>query len=98
MTTDNPDATRSEIKDRLESFTLPVFEIPLSFTESNSSVHRRFQSETKTIDSVHTQPSRMDKKDRIVAGRFDTVLVSNGQTDSIGIKGTLPIKLQNLNH
>jgi hypothetical protein len=26
------------------------------------------------------------------------VLVSNGQTDSVSIKGTLPIWLQNMNH
>jgi hypothetical protein len=95
--TDNPNATRGEIEDRLESFTLPIAKFPV-FHRIKFISARRFQSETKTVDSVHTQPSRRDKRDRIVAGRFDTVLVSNGQTDSVSIKGTLPIWLQNMNH
>jgi hypothetical protein len=95
--TDNPDATRGEIEDRLESFTLPIAKFPI-FHRIKFIGARRFQSETKTIDSVHIQPSRKDKRNQTVVGRFDTVLVSNGQIDSIGIKGTLPFWPQNVNH
>jgi hypothetical protein len=92
-----PNAARGEIEDHLESFTLPIAKFPV-FHRIKFISTRRFQSETKTIDSVHTQPSRKDKRDNLVAGRFDTVLVSNGQTDSIGIKGTLLFWLQDTNH
>jgi hypothetical protein len=90
--TDNPEASRREIEDRLETFILPIAKFPV-FHRIKFVSSRRFQSETKTIDSVHTQPPRKDKRDQIVAGRFDTVLISNGQTDSIGINGMLPICL-----
>jgi hypothetical protein len=94
--TGNPDATRREIEDRLESFTLPIAKFP-AFHRIKFISARRFQYETRTVDSVHTQPSRKDKRDKLVAGRFDTVLVSDGQTDSTGIKGMLLFWLQTTN-
>jgi hypothetical protein len=84
--TGNPGATRSEIEDHLESFTLPISKFPV-FHRIKFISARRFQNETRTIDSVHVQPPRKNKRHQIVAGRFDTVLVSNGQIGS-DIKGT----------
>jgi hypothetical protein len=95
--TDNPNATRSEIEDCLESFTLPITKFPVFHRIKFISAHC-FQSKTRTIDSVHAQPSQMDKRDRRVAGRFDTVLVSNERTDSTGIEGALPFWLQKTKH
>jgi hypothetical protein len=86
--TGNPNATRREIEDHLETFTLPIAKFPV-FHRIKFISARRFESETRTIDSVHTRPSRKDKRNQLVAGRFDTVLISNGQMDSVGINGTL---------
>jgi len=94
--TGNPGATRSKIEDRLESFTLPISKFPV-FHRIKFISARRFQNETRTIDSVHIQPSQKDKRHQIVAGRFDTVLVSNGQIGS-DIKSTSSFWLQNTNH
>lgn len=41
------------------------------------------------MDSVHVQPARSDKQGREIKGRFDTVLVSNGNGGDIGLEGEL---------
>ena len=44
-------------------------------------------------DTVHAQSSRKDKRGRDVTGRFDTVLVQDGQTEYVGVKGTSSVRL-----
>jgi hypothetical protein len=42
---------------------------------------------TSTADSVHARPERRDTRGRLVPGRFDTVLVNDGNGDITRLKG-----------
>ena len=42
------------------------------------------------LDSVHVQPARLDSQGRETPGRFDTVLVKNGDGSDVGLEGMLP--------
>ena len=45
-------------------------------------------SDLSSVDSIHIQPHRRDKKGQMIQGRFDTGLVRSGDVDSTGIQGT----------
>ncbi|KAJ7588269.1 hypothetical protein C8J56DRAFT_1004496 [Mycena floridula] len=40
-----------------------------------------------TADSVHVQPSRQDKRSKLIPGRFDTALINDGHGGETGITG-----------
>jgi hypothetical protein len=46
-----------------------------------------YRDPTATIDSVHCQPPRKDNKGHIIPGRFDTVLVNEGDGGTMGVNG-----------
>jgi hypothetical protein len=46
-----------------------------------------YRDPTATIDSVHCQPPRKDNKGHIIPGRFDTVLVNEGDGGTTGVNG-----------
>jgi len=45
------------------------------------------EQKSSVADVLHIQPSRHNKKGHIVAGRFDTALLHNGQANQTGIRG-----------
>ena len=64
---------RSRAEDTLITFRgVPIFHF-IKFTETGGS---------ETIDSVHAQPERRDKRGRIIPSRFDTVLVQSPSQDT----------------
>ncbi|KIL54184.1 hypothetical protein M378DRAFT_93004 [Amanita muscaria Koide BX008] len=64
-----PHLTRAQVEQRSLYIILPFLTLPvyhrIKYCDENST----------TIDTIHVQPSRKDKKGRNVAARFDTVLV-----------------------
>ncbi|KAG1719600.1 hypothetical protein EDB19DRAFT_1970800 [Suillus lakei] len=46
---------------------------------------RGFQDSSVTVDSVHSQPSRKDKRGHTIPARFDTVLVNEGDGGITGV-------------
>ena len=46
-----------------------------------------YRDPTATMDSVHCQPSRKDNRGHIIPGRFDTVLVNEGDGGITGVNG-----------
>ena len=46
-----------------------------------------YRDPTATMDSVHCQPSRKDNRGHIIPGRFDTVLVNEGDGGTTGVNG-----------
>ncbi|KAG1890520.1 uncharacterized protein F5891DRAFT_1117930 [Suillus fuscotomentosus] len=46
-----------------------------------------FQDSSVTVDSVHSQPSRKDKRGHTIPARFDTVLVNEGDGGITGVNG-----------
>ena len=41
------------------------------------------------VDSIHVEPTQLDKYDKVIPGWFDTAMVDFNGGDSIGIKGKL---------
>ncbi|KAG1874431.1 hypothetical protein F4604DRAFT_1880886 [Suillus subluteus] len=48
---------------------------------------RGFRDSSSTVDSVHSQPSRKDKRGHTIPARFDTVLVNEGDGGITGMNG-----------
>ncbi|KAG1748112.1 hypothetical protein EDB19DRAFT_1630396 [Suillus lakei] len=48
---------------------------------------RGFRDSSVTVDSVHSQPSRKDKRGHTIPARFDTVLVNEGDGGITGVDG-----------
>ena len=81
----NPQITRA----RLER---DILDVHIPFI--NVSVYHRIRFRDKlldveTVDSIHAQPPRKDKRGRPIAGRFDTCLVRCGEGQN-GIRGESP--------
>ena len=81
----NPQITRA----RLER---DILDVHIPFI--NVSVYHRIWFRDKlldveTVDSIHAQPPRKDKRGRPIAGRFDTCLVCCGEGQN-GIRGESP--------
>jgi hypothetical protein len=86
--TTSPNASRSEIDKFTEGFHVPILKFPVFYKIKFTSA-RRFESETRMVDTVHIRPPRSDTKGRPIAARFDTVIVKVGAGDTIGMAGML---------
>ena len=51
-------------------------------------------TDLSSVDSIHIQPHRKNKKGQMLQGRFDTGLVRSGEVNSTGIQGTLVHQLR----
>ena len=52
--------------------------------------HDPIKNETHTVDAIHVQPPRLDRRGDIIPGRFDTALVCM-KPQSLALKGQPPI-------
>lgn len=84
-----PDATtRAQVEHAAAHVYIPFTSLPVfhkvRYNAVDSAGHK---DESVTIDSVHCQPARRDKRGNTVPGRFDTVLVNCGNGGEKGVEG-----------
>ena len=84
--TNNPNQTRQQLEGSLWGLRLPFSRLPvwhvIKFTQFDPITRR-----SSTSDAVHAQPTRNDKRNRPIPGRFDTALINDGTGKRQGIKG-----------
>ncbi|KIL63907.1 hypothetical protein M378DRAFT_79020 [Amanita muscaria Koide BX008] len=77
----SPTLTRAQVERRSLYIVLPFVTLP---------VYHRIKycdEDSKVVDAIHVQASQKDKRSRIVAARFDTVLVEIGADSDMNIHG-----------
>ncbi|KAG2108065.1 uncharacterized protein F5147DRAFT_761177 [Suillus discolor] len=84
-----PDATtRAQVEHAAGHVYIPFASLPIfhkvRYNAVDSAGHK---DESVTIDSVHCQPARRDKRGNTVPGRFDTVLVNCGNGGEKSVEG-----------
>ena len=85
----NPQTTRA----RLERDILDVHIPFINVSVYNQIRFRDKSRDVETVDSIHVQPPRTDKRGQPIAGRFDTCLVDCGEGQQTGIHGELSAPL-----
>ncbi len=86
--TNYPDISSQQLEDKIQNLHLAFGSLPvwhrIKFLRTDP-----FTKVTSTADSIHIQPSKFDSRERMVPGRFDTVLVNlnDGQSEATGVKG-----------
>ena len=69
-----------------------ILDVHIPFTHISVYHHIRFREDSvdgPIVDSVHIRPHKKDRKGQMIAGRFDTVLISSGDVDqAAGLQGT----------
>lgn len=55
---------------------------------TNPDPYMRVNDVSDIVDVIHVRPARLNKRGRVVPGRFDTVLVNTGNGEETGLKGT----------
>src|SRR6266702_3054052 len=85
--TNNPDQTRRQLESSLWGLRLPFTRLPvwhsIKFTQFDL-----ITGKYSTSDAIHAQPTRNDKYNRPIPGRFDTALINDGTGKEHGVKGT----------
>ncbi|KAG1748778.1 hypothetical protein EDD22DRAFT_785538 [Suillus occidentalis] len=84
-----PDATtRAQVEHAATHVYIPFTSLPIfhkvRYNTVDSAGHK---DESVTIDSVHCQPARRDKRGNTVPGCFDTVLANCGNGGEKGVEG-----------
>lgn len=87
----SPEVTQGQIEAMAETFTIPFTRIPVF--HRLKFVSREISSldplEDIVVDSIHTDPARLDKYGAMVPGRFDTAVINYHEGGEVGVKGTL---------
>ncbi|KAH7926058.1 hypothetical protein BV22DRAFT_1104530 [Leucogyrophana mollusca] len=83
-----PELPRAQFERAAASVILPFRSVwvyhKIKFHAINSLGHT---DPSVTVDSVHVQPERKDRRRRVVPARFDTVLVNGGEGGITGVEG-----------
>ncbi|KAN0137729.1 hypothetical protein V8E53_004485 [Lactarius tabidus] len=86
----NRNQTRQQLESSLWRIHLPFTRLPvwhvIKFTRPNTSPASP-GARSIVSDSIHVQPARYDKRQRLIPGRFDTALINDGTGVEHGIKG-----------
>ncbi|KAI9461560.1 hypothetical protein BJY52DRAFT_1203368 [Lactarius psammicola] len=84
--TNNPDQTRQQLEGSLWGLRLPFTRLPvwhvIKFTQFDP-----VTGKYSTSDAIYAQPTRNDKYNRPIPGRFDTALINDGTGKEHGVKG-----------
>lgn len=86
----NPSYTYAEVEGEIANITLPFTAVAVyykaRFWLGSQEVHRLQSNEH---DVVHTSPAKTDDNNKeIASARFDTVLISDGQSGYLGVQGS----------
>ena len=87
----NGPMTRSHLEQQILDVHIPFINISVYhhiwYKDRNS-------ANLSSVDSIHIQPPRKNKKGQMLRGWFDTGLVRSGEVSSTGIQGTLDHQLR----
>lgn len=86
----NPEYSNTRIEQMAANVDPPVTSLAVYHKVKlwlGSKSHHRLTA--NKFDTVHVQPTRRNKYNKVVPGRFDTVLVNTGEGQYTGLKGIL---------
>ena len=84
----NPNLNETQIERQAVNITMPSSSLAVYHRAKiwlGDAQHSRLSSDE--FDSIYVEPDRKDKHGRIVSGRFDTVLINDGNGQYIGMNG-----------
>jgi len=87
----NPALPRRQVEDAATNLYIPFSKISV-FHHIKFVLQDVFSKEafTSVVDSIHCEPTRLDKHGKYIPGRFDTAIVNLDNGGRAGVKGMIP--------
>ena len=87
----NPELSKPQIERAVSGFHIPFHSVSVYHRIKFVSVDLLAVNPLHevVVDSIHVEPARLDKYNKVIPGRFDTAMVNFNGGDSTGVKGKL---------